>query len=89
MQIGASGLPILKQLPEQRPNVQNVVMRAISSEHSPGVVVAISNRNTAVSASTSAMKKRDANQNDTPQMPNPRSRGLDAYENMENGAFLS
>jgi hypothetical protein len=52
-------------------------------------VVAISNRNTAVSASGTLAKRRDANQNDTPDMPHPKSKGLAAYEAMENGTFMA
>lgn len=89
MQIGASGLPMLKQAPDNRPSFQNTVMRSVSPEPSAGVVVAISNRNTAVSASTATMKRRDANQSDVPHLPDQRSKGLAAYHDMENGAFLS
>ena len=89
MQIGASGLPMLKQQPDNRQTCQNAVMRSVSSEQSAGVVVAISNRNTAVSASSTLTKRRDANQNDAPELPQPKSKGLAAYEAMENGSFLS
>jgi hypothetical protein len=89
MQIGASGLPMLKQQPDNRQTFQNAVMRSVSSEQSAGVVVAISNRNTAVSDSGTLAKRRDANQNDTPDMPHPKSKGLAAYEAMENGTFMA
>ncbi len=89
MQIGASGLPMLKQQPDNRQTFQNAVMRSVSSEQSAGVVVAISNRNTAVSASSTTMKRRDASQSDTPELPHPKSRGLAAYESMEDGSFFA
>jgi hypothetical protein len=74
MQIGASGLPMLKQQPDNRQTFQNAVMRSVSSEQS---------------ASGTLAKRRDANQNDTPDMPHPKSKGLAAYEAMENGTFMA
>ena len=89
MQIGASGLPMLKQQPDNRQSFQNAVMRSVSSEQSAGVVVAISTRNTAVSASSSLAKRRDADHNDAPELPQPKSKGLAAYEAMETGSFMA
>ena len=89
MQIGASGLPMLKQQPDNRQSFQNAVMRSVSSEQSAGVVVAISTRNTAVSASSSLAKRRDADHNDALELPQPKSKGLAAYEAMENGSFMA
>ena len=89
MQIGASGLPMLIQKPDNRQTFQNTVMRSVSAEHSAGVVVAISNRNTAVSASATVVKPRNIDQNDTPELPQTKSKGLAAYKAMENGSFLA
>jgi hypothetical protein len=89
MQIGASGLPMLIQKPDNRQTFQNTVMRSVSSEQSAGVVVAISNRNTAVSASATVVKSRNIDQNDTPELPQTKSKGLAAYKAMENGSFLA